>query len=106
MCYNEIMNDNVYDYFEPGDKVQHFKRELSTKEDLKKIPNLYLYEIVGVALHSETREPLMVYRALYDKDQRGNYKMYARPLEMFCSEVDHKKYPTTKQKYRFEKVDS
>ena len=99
------MNDNVYDYFEPGDKVKHFKRELSTKEDLTKIPDLYLYEIVGVATHSESRDPLMIYRALYDKDQRGNYKMYARPLSMFCSEVDRKKYPNVKQKYRFEKVE-
>ena len=100
------MNDNVYDYFEPGNKVQHFKRELSSADDLKRIPDLYLYEIVGVSTHSETREKLMIYKALYDKDQRGNYKMYARPLEMFCSEVDHKKYPEVKQKYRFEKVES
>lgn len=99
------MNDNVFDYFEPGDKVQNFKRELATEEELKRIPDLYLYEIVGVAIHSETHEKLMVYKALYDKDQRGNYKLYARPLEMFCSEVDHKKYPNVKQKYRFEKLE-
>ncbi|MBR1802080.1 DUF1653 domain-containing protein [Candidatus Saccharibacteria bacterium] len=99
------MNDNIYDYFEPGDRVKHFKRELATKEDLEKIPNLYLYEIVGVATHSETRKPLMIYKALYDKDQRGNYKMYARPLEMFVSKVDRKKYPEIKQKYRFEKIE-
>lgn len=99
------MNDNVFDYFNIGDKVQHFKRELSTKEDLERIPNLYLYEIIGIAIHSETREKLMVYKALYDKDQRGNYKLYARPVEMFCSEVDHKKYPNVKQKYRFIKIE-
>lgn len=99
------MNDNIYDYFEPGDKVKHFKRELAEKSDLDRIPNLYLYEIVGIAIHSETREKLMIYKALYDKDQRGNYKMYARPLEMFMSEVDHKKYPEVKQKYRFEKCE-
>lgn len=99
------MNDYTYDYFEPGDIVKHFKRELATKDELKRIPKIYLYEIVGLAIHSETREKLMIYKALYDKDQRGNYKLYARPLDMFMSEVDHEKYPKIKQKYRFEKTE-
>ena len=98
------MNNYFYDFFEPGDKVKHFKRETLSEEELKKSPNMYLYEIVGLATHSETREPLVIYKALYDKDQAGNYKLYARPMEMFCSEVDRKKYPEIKQKYRFEKV--
>lgn len=80
-----------------GDIVQHFKREMLGPDE--KDPNKYLYEIVGVATHSETREPMMVYRPLYDDGG-----MYVRPLEMFLSEVDHEKYPDVKQKYRFEKV--
>ena len=83
--------------FNPGDIVQHFKRELLTEEE--RAGNMYLYEIVGVAIHSETREPMMVYRPLYDDGG-----MYVRPLEMFLSEVDHEKYPEVKQKYRFEEV--
>ena len=80
-----------------GDIVQHFKRELLDDDDQR--ANKYLYRIVGVATHSETRELLMIYQALY-----GDFGMYARPLAMFLSEVDHEKYPQVKQKYRFEKV--
>ena len=99
------MNNYFYDFFSPGDIVQHFKRELQSEADLHRMPNLYLYKIVGIATHSETREPLVIYKALYLKDQTGNYKIYARPLEMFISEVDRNKYPDIKQKYRFEKFD-
>ena len=77
--------------------MQHFKREVISEEE--RAANKYLYEIIGVATHSETSEAMMVYKPLYDDSG-----MYVRPLDMFLSEVDHEKYPGIKQKYRFEKV--
>ena len=82
--------------FTQGDIVRHFKRELLSEEDA--CGERYLYEIVGSAIHSETGEKLMVYRAMY-----GEKGLFVRPYDMFISEVDHEKYPSVKQKYRFEK---
>lgn len=80
--------------FEPGDIVPHFKREtIENPHD-----NEYLYEIVGFARHTETGEDLVIYKALY-----GSKQLYARPKNMFYSEVDREKYPNVKQKYRLEK---
>ena len=41
--------------FNEGDIVQHFKRETMTEEQLKKEHNLYLYEIIGIARHTENK---------------------------------------------------
>lgn len=72
------------------------------------------YQIICVGHHSETKERMVVYRQIIkqevsDGDHPFDYAPLSkeaciRPLDMFNSEVDHKKYPEVKQKYRFELV--
>ena len=81
---------------EKGDVVKHFKREIS---DTKNNPDIYLYQVIDFAMHTETEESLVIYKALYD-----DKKCYARPETDFYSKVDREKYPQITQKYRFEKI--
>ena len=66
-----------------GEKYRHFK--------LGKIVT-----IIGISRHTETEEMSVVY------EYEGH--IWNRPLEMFMSEVDKKKYLDAKQRYRFEVV--
>ena len=88
--------------FNKGDIVKHFKREKMTEEQLKEEPNLYLYEIIGIARHTENKEEVVVYKPLYQTEVMNGVDFVVRPLEMFMSEVDLDKYPNISQKYRFE----
>ncbi len=56
------------------------------------------YFVEGIAKNSETLEDYVVYRGLYDDCKA----LWVRPYDLFASEVDHEKYPSVKQKYKFE----
>ena len=58
-----------------------------------------IYIVTDIAVHSETEEPMVVYKSFNQPDL-----VWCRPLSMFLSEVDHEKYPDVKQKYRMEKI--
>ena len=61
--------------------------------------------VITVAKHSETGEDLVVYRCM---DNNGNTNhtagIYARPLNMFLSEVDQEMFPNVSQNYRFSDI--
>ena len=83
--------DYEYDYI----NVQHTELEKEIK--IYKIKN---YEYLTFRhREKESKGRLVIYIDLYD-----NHEIYARPYEMFMSEVDNEKYPDAKQKYRLEEV--
>lgn len=54
---------------EPG-KYRHYKGKM--------------YEVIGIARHSESLEELVVYKALYMEEGKN---LWVRPLSMFLEEV-------------------
>ena len=75
-------------------------RELPRQDEVWRHFKNKLYRIVAIAQHTETGEQFVVYQAMY-----GDGGIYARPLEMFMSEVDREKYPEVEQEYRFVRVE-
>lgn len=85
--------------------TRHFKKDVDYNFD-RPIPQTgekYRYfkqgkivNIIGICRHTETAEISVVYGC------EGH--IWNRPLEMFMSEVDKKKYPDAKQRYRFEVI--
>lgn len=55
-------------------KYRHFK-------------NKQLYQVIGLATHSETYEPMVIYQALYECKQFGKNSTWVRPANMFLEMV-------------------
>lgn len=89
--------------FKPGDILYHFKRSMLSEDELKACPTAYLYEFIGYGKHTETHEDFVVYKTLYTLRDVHAGEIYIRPKEMFESMVDGKKYPESKDIYRFSK---
>ena len=55
-------------------------------------------KVIALGKHTGTLEELVIYEEL------SSHEIWARPLEMFLSKVDHEKYPEVEQVYRFEEI--
>ncbi|MBX3486700.1 MAG: DUF1653 domain-containing protein [Candidatus Paracaedibacteraceae bacterium] len=53
-----------------------------------------LYQVIGIARHSETLEELVVYQCLY-----GSYGLWIRPRAMFEEVIENKGEPQPRFKY-------
>lgn len=58
-----------------------------------------LYKVVDIAVHSENAGVLVIYQSAKDPSL-----VWARPLDMFLSDVDKEKYPLSRQDKRFVEV--
>ena len=58
-----------------------------------------LYEVIDIAVHSENAGVLVIY-----KSKKDPALVWARPLDMFLSDVNKEKYPLIRQDKRFVEV--
>ena len=70
-------------------KYQHYKGDM--------------YEVIGLAHHTETKTPMVLYKALYDIPELtkiyGNPVIFTRPYEMFIETITINKKEIPRFKY-------
>lgn len=49
--------------------------------------NNYAYELISVGTHTETGEPLVIYRSLYQTEVQKDGQYWLRPLDMWVENV-------------------
>jgi hypothetical protein len=88
---------------------KHFQKQTSATEYDRPIPHPGEYwkhfkvgKIVRIIAVSRCTESPDSFSVIY---QTPGGTVWDRPLDMFMSEVDHEKYPQSKEKYRFSKVE-
>lgn len=80
-----------------GNKEPNYRLEVD-KGKYRHSKSGKLYEVIGLALETETEEFLVIYRPFYESE----YELFARPVNMFMETVvlDGKSVP------RFEKLNN
>lgn len=91
-----VLNDEVKDkYFYKSVIHTETKNNVFIYKLFDKKTNEFIY----VHDYNSCKDPLVIYCR---EDQPSI--IYGRPIDMFLSEVDHKKYPNVSQTYRFEEI--
>ena len=82
---NKVSGENLEELRDSmvGRRYRHFKGRI--------------YIVTDLAVHTESDEIMVIYKCFADP-----IVTWCRPLSMFTSDVDRKKYPDVQQKKRFE----
>lgn len=99
--FAHVLNQKIYLY-NPIPEIPYYKTEIEavkpiiihgdisrikTKDDIQLGKYQHykgkFYLVIGTARHSETLEPLVIYKALYDSPEFGLNSLWARPQKMF-----------------------
>lgn len=96
----ELKYRRKYYYYDTDDIKEYvfdYNRTIKAGQKYKHFKNKMYIVVIPCVFHTDDLTPYVVYRGA-DNARR----MWARPIEEFMSEVDHRRYPSVEQKHRFE----